>query len=137
MAVVARLILVLLLVMQSLPGVAVARCAQMTPGTEVVETEAVIAAACQCCSVEAEDDASCVNSDTVTACKCGEPRPEPKAPASDPNTERVQLVFAVLPAVLSFTVDRVDQPRRPVSRFGLMPKLPANSIQSVLCVWIM
>ena len=141
MAVVTRLILALLLVVQSLPGVSVERCAEMARGTgmSAVDTAATDTSACSCCAGRKGETSgsACSNSDAVTACKCGMPQPEqPKAPPSDSRTEQVQLAVAILPAFLGFVFEAVDRPVPSVGWLGAPPKRPANSVQSVLCVWV-
>lgn len=65
------------------------------------------------------------------------PQPEqPKAPPPEPKTEQVQFALAILPAFLGFMFEEIDQPTPPVGWLGAAPKRPANSIQSVLCVWV-
>jgi hypothetical protein len=65
------------------------------------------------------------------------PQPEqPKAPPSDPKTEQVQFAVAILPAFLGYTFEEVGQPTPSGGWLGAAPKRPANSIQSVLCVWV-
>lgn len=141
MALVTRLILALMFVVQSLPGVAVERCAEMTRGVgaPAVQAESADESSCPCCSGAARGKAgpACTNSDAVTACRCGMPQPEqPKAPPSEPKTEQVQFALAILPAFLGFMFEEIDQPTPPVGWLGAAPKRPANSIQSVLCVWV-
>lgn len=141
MALVTRLILAIMLVVQSLPGIAVERCAEMTGGIRAgaVQDASADEAACPCCAGAARDKSgpACANSDAVTACKCGMPQPEqPKAPPSDSRTEQVQLAVAILPAFLGFVFEAVDRPVPSVGWLGAPPKRPANSVQSVLCVWV-
>ena len=141
MAVVTRLILALMLVLQSLPGLTVERCAEMTPGTgmSAVDVTPTDNSACPCCSGRKGEPSgsACSNSDAVTVCKCGMPQPEqPKAPPSDSRTEQVQLAVAILPAFLGFVFEAVDRPAPSVGWLGAPPKRPANSVQSVLCVWV-
>lgn len=141
MAVVTRLILALMLVVQSLPGLAVERCAELARGTgmSAVDTTETENSACPCCSGRKGVPAGsgCSNSDAVTVCKCGMPQPEqPKAPPSDSRTEQVQLAVAMLPGFLGFVFEAVDQPAPSEGLLGAPPKRPANSVQSVLCVWV-
>lgn len=141
MAVVTRIILALMLVVQSLPGVAVERCAEMSRGTRMSAVDAVAtdSSACPCCSGRNGESSgsACRNSDAVTACKCGMPQPEqPKAPPSDSKTEQVQLAVAILPVFLGFDFEAVNRPALSLGWLGAPPKRPANSVQSVLCVWV-
>jgi len=141
MALVTRLILALMLVVQSLPGFAVERCAEMKGGAETTLGQAAMAdeAACPCCSGGAVEKSgtACGNRDAVTLCKCGTPRPEqPKAPPSEPKVERTQLLAVVLPTVLSFALTEPVPAQFHWDRLGGAAKRPTNSIQSVLCVWV-
>ncbi|MCC6661534.1 MAG: hypothetical protein IT437_11685 [Phycisphaerales bacterium] len=141
MAVVTRLILALMLAVQSLPGLAVERCAEMTlgMGMSAVDATATDNSARPCCSGGKGEPtgSACTNSDAVTVCKCGTPRPEqPKAPPSDSRTDQVQLAAAILPGFLGFAFEAVDQPAPGVGWLGAPPKRSANSVQSVLCVWV-
>jgi hypothetical protein len=141
MALLTRLILALTLVVQSLPGIAVERCAEMTRATRIASAQSDMGdeVPCACCSGKASEKSApaCPKSDATTACKCGMPQPEqPKAPPSDSKTEQVQFAVAVLPAFLGFLFEPVDQPTPHVSWLGASPKRPGNSIQSVLCVWV-
>lgn len=135
-----RLILAFMLMVQSLPGVAGEWCAEMygSSGTKSVQT--VLSdevPACECCVRGGMGTGACTNSDASFACRCGLPQPElPKGPPSDPKSERLQFVAVVLPALLTLTH---PQPVRLPARWSLIsvsPKRPANSIQSVLCVWV-
>lgn len=141
MALVTRLILALMLVVQSLPGMAVERCAEMTSGagSTVARTAMTDDEACPCCSGRAveKSGSECTNRDAVTACKCGMPQPEqPKTPPSEPKVERVQFLAAVLPTILSFTLPEPVPAQVHWDRLGGAAKRPTNSIQSVLCVWV-
>lgn len=141
MVFVTRIILAFMLVVQSLPGVSVERCAEMARGMGMSAVDAVATdtSACLCCAGRKGETSgsACTNSDAVTACKCGMPQPEqPKAPPSDSRTEQVQLAVAVLPAFLGFVFESADRPAPSVGWLGAPPKRPANSVQSVLCVWV-
>ena len=141
MVFVTRIILAFMLVVQSLPGVSVERCAEMARGMGMSAVDAVATdtSACLCCAGRKGETSgsACTNSDAVTACKCGMPQPEqPKAPPSDSRTEQVQLAVAVLPAFLGFVFESADRPAPSVGWLGAPPKRPANSVQSVWCVWV-
>lgn len=141
MVVVTRLILALMFVVQSLPGVGVERCAEMIRGVGAVAVQADSAdeSSCRCCWGDARGAAgpACGKSDAVGGCVCGMPRPEqPKAPPSEPKSEQVRFALAILPAFLGFMFEGVARAAPPVCWLGAAPKRRANSIQSVLCVWV-
>ncbi|MFO0833754.1 MAG: hypothetical protein U0638_02195 [Phycisphaerales bacterium] len=136
MAVVTRLILVLMLVVQSLPGIAVERCAEMSSRAKVV-SDSQDDEACPCCTKSGSGKSECTNGDAVSVCRCGMPKPEePKSPPAEPKIERVQLFAAVLPTILSFSLPEPVPAQVRWDRVGGAAKRPTNSIQSVLCVWM-
>ncbi len=146
MQIVIRLILALLLVMQSLRGAAMMQCAPMGsmgpgstgpgstgPGGEAISS--VHPAACPCCSGGDESAVSaCPTGPAV--CSCGEQQQDaPKAPLGDPGSKVYQLLV-ILPAELGFTSPEPMSAMvaRPAVETG--PHRPTKSIQSLLCVWV-
>jgi len=136
MAVVTRLILAFVLVVQSLPGIAVERCAEMGSRATAV-TVSQDDEACPCCTKLGSGKSECSNGDGTSVCRCGMPKPEePKTPPSEPKVERVQFLAAVLPTILSLTLPEPVPAQVHWDRLGGAAKRPTNSIQSVLCVWV-
>lgn len=141
MALVTRLILALALVVQSMPGLAVERCAEMTRVAGSGSGQPAMAAedACPCCSGRSRDGSgtTCTNSDGVSVCKCGMPRSEqPVTPPSDSKTGQVQFAVAILTTFPGVTFAEAGAPSLPARSLGAAPRRSANSVQSVLCVWI-
>lgn len=134
MSVAVRVILALMLVVQSLPGMAVERCEAMARcrGTAAAHQATAEDDDCPCCSPR-----GCSDRDAVIACRCGTPRPEqPKAPPSESKTRLVQFDAAIVAAVVGCSSDAAGEPALHRGRLGALPQRPANSIQSVLCVWV-
>lgn len=134
MQIVTRLILALLFVVQSLPGLTAIQCVPTGGSVSVASTHP---GACPCCS--GGDDgsgASCPTGDRVSICHCGEPQQdEPKTPPTESKSQFHQLLV-VLPALIGFL------PLEPMPTLAMcstadpLPHRPTNSIQSLLCVWI-
>jgi hypothetical protein len=65
------------------------------------------------------------------------PQPEqPNTPPLEPKLERVQFIAAVLPTIFSFKLPEPVPAQVRWGRVGGAAKRPTNSIQSVLCVWV-
>lgn len=138
MSLLIRLILACLFVVQTLPGFAVGSCAAASTGgasERVAASDAI--AVCPCCSAGDEKPATCTDGAATAACCCAGAQPEqPKAPASDTKTDRLQLTALAIQAffVARLPEARPDSPR--ADQCSSAPKRPANPIQSVLCVWM-
>jgi len=133
-----RVILALILVMQSLPGLTVAQCAAMGgAGSDGQLSKSVHPTACPCCS--GGDDsagAACPTGDRTSVCHCGEPRQdEPKTPPTDSKGQFHQLLV-ILPALIGFLPPEPMPTMAMGSAADPSPHRPTNSIQSLLCVWI-
>lgn len=138
MSLLIRLILACLFVVQTLPGFAVGSCAAASTGGASERGAASDAVAvCPCCSAADEKPATCADGSAAAACCCANAQPEqPKAPASDSKTDRLQLTAV---AIQAFFASRLPESRPDSLRAdhrSSTPKRPANPIQSVLCVWV-
>lgn len=82
-------------------------------------------------------NASCPTGDKLVACRCGmSPPEEPRTPPPSPKSEQTHQFVALLPILLTvlppkpFVLEqRWTSPPGP-------PKQSADSIQSLLCVWV-
>lgn len=136
MAIISRIILVLSMLMQSLPGLTTLNCAEMMPGTAAPTNAG--GSRCSCCRAgDGAMTASCPTGDKFVACRCGMSQPaEPRTPPSNPKTAQTHQFVALLPILLTvlpskpFVLEqRWTSPPGP-------PKQSADSIQSLLCVWV-
>ncbi|MBS0197363.1 MAG: hypothetical protein JSR77_11460 [Planctomycetes bacterium] len=133
----ARIILILSLLLQSIPGLSAQRCAEM------VQADAQIAPAdddapCPCC--QGDDQAitpACPEgAKTITCCCCMPRHEEPRTPPADPKTEQTHQFVALLPVLVSLL--RPEPPvlaQRWTSPAG-PPMRSADSMHSLLCVWV-
>ncbi|MCC6970618.1 MAG: hypothetical protein IT434_10400 [Phycisphaerales bacterium] len=148
MARLTRLILALSLVVQSLPGIGFARCAQMAIGADQVVRVGMISAcgpaseidqsSCPCCDESSTGSPAGLEGGAADSCRCDVGRPEqPITPPAEPTLERTQLVAVVLPSLLSLARPAHVGAHSGLGRPDGSPKRAANSIQSVLCVWLM
>lgn len=81
--------------------------------------------------------ASCPTGDKFVACRCGMSQPdEPRTPPSNPKAEQTHQFVALLPILLAVLPKApVVLAQRWTSSSG-SPKQSADSIQSLLCVWV-
>lgn len=126
-----RAIFALLVLIQALPGLAVAPCVR---GPAMDERAVAAASACPCCV--SRDDPACGSVESVVCC-CGRPAPaDPATPANDAGGKKLDPI-PVGPAPswswapLPFPVVRVlpGDARRD-------PGLASRPVQAVLCVWV-
>lgn len=139
MALLGRLILALVLALHSLPVAAGARCARMDSGTGlgVPEPLAPDESVCPCCASGAGDASGCSEEGAGPACRCGTAQPEqPKAPPTESRPEVAPFVAVMPPGPCAAHPDRALG-RAPFDRVASAPLRPGNSIQSLLCVWMM
>lgn len=134
-----RLILVFATVVQAIPGLTAGRCAGMGGTMSMMQSGADEAAGCPCCAADAQSDASeCPTAGAVLSCTCGQPqRSEPAAPVSDQRVEQIQALLVVLPTLAEIVASDVAPTPMSRSFTDPSPHRPANSIQSLLCVWVM
>lgn len=128
---VARVLLIASLLLQSLLGISVMTCEPAVsggfvcqPGRVTVPTPAK--AACPCCADK-----------PMAACCCDDSKPErPQTPPAEPSSTRAQQFLAIVPALVG-VLPSLSQPAersRPIA--SARPCGPTNSIQSLLCVWV-
>ncbi|MFA6043884.1 MAG: hypothetical protein WC718_02770, partial [Phycisphaerales bacterium] len=104
MAMTTRLILILSLLIQSVPGLTAMSCALMGPRSpESLVAASVDGSACPCCrGGDGAMKAACPNGDKVTACGCGMAQPEePRTPPTNSRTEQTHQFVALLPILLA------------------------------------
>lgn len=131
-----RIILVVSLLLQSLPGLTTLNCAEMWPGT--ASGAMAGGSKCSCCRVGGGTmKGACPTGDKFVACRCGMSQPEePRTPPPNPKTALTHQFIALLPILLSVLPPKpFVLERQWTSRSG-PPKQSANSIQSLLCVWV-
>lgn len=129
----------LVLVLQSLAGIGAPWCAAMSGGALNEGAAASRPLACSCCSSDAGTaSATCAPREMARACCCGEPLPEqPQTPPGDSKNKVLEHLLACLPAA-AWGVRIEPEPAVEVSRLAeAAAHLPANSLQSLLCVWVM
>ncbi len=137
MAFMSRIILGLLLLLQSFPGLTAGNCAIVTPGLS--EAFAIASAddnsPSTCCGGLMM--AACPAGGPAIACECDMRQDEtPRIPFLPPTTESAHQFVAPLPTRLtSVEVEPPSTIQRPTHAAG-RPKRSANSIQSLLCVWV-
>lgn len=142
MALISRVILALLLVLQTLPGIAGDPCSAMRgvalpeqPASSdmVVESSEGV---CPCCVASTSDRPACGTGDEVAACRCELTRPErTQSPTPNQPGVRFQSTLAILPSMLDLKPLNTAVWRSDAPRGQFAPKRVANSIQSVLCMW--
>lgn len=136
----ARIILVVALLLQSIPGLTVASCTTMNEAMSASLPETAISGEmrCACCGAgNPTIGATCPTSTTRAACCCGEPRTEePRTTPTDRSAEQAHQFIALLPTFLSAIVilPQASTLRRVTE--NTPPKQSASSTQSLLCVWI-
>ena len=133
-----RLILVAMLVVQSMLGLNAVQCEGMTATGSVGQLSASgQSKACPHCSGESTESATCSTGDSVSVCHCGEPRQdEPKTPPSDSKGQQVQQLLVILPALMGFLPPEPMPTPAVWTSTDPSPHRPTNSIQSLLCVWV-
>lgn len=141
MSILIRAILIASLLLQSLPGLVMQRCVAMPDVKALVAAGHAANAKCACCGDS--DDASAVECPLAKSgyvgCNCKSPQPEdPKAPPSDhQKSQQIEQLFpAAAPAITILLPEPLPLLVRwtasePPKRSG------SNSIQSLLCVWVM
>lgn len=95
--------------------------------------------ACSCCSSDADTAmAACAPREVARACCCGEPLPDqPQTPPGDSKNKVLEQLLAYLPA-MTWAVRSEPEPAVDVSRLAEpAAHLSADSLQSLLCVWVM
>jgi hypothetical protein len=136
-----RLILACLLLIQSLPGLASARCAGMSASVSALHPPA-----CPCCAASDDDEDStaavspvaCSAVTAVASCCCGQPqRDEPVAPAGLATTEQLQHFLAAMPVLIGLLVPEIKPVHNGWTLAAALPHYCGNSTQSLLCVWVM
>ena len=130
------LILALALAIQSSPGLRVASCAMM--GGEMGEAcsaSAGPALPCSCCMGGAEEAG--MPAAEEDACCCGEPeQDEPRAPARESRNSPVESLWTAPPVIIGILPLGGEASRVGWVVRDPVPHRPANSIQSLLCVWM-
>src|SRR5882724_4610786 len=125
MAIVARLILALSLLIQPMAGIVAARCGPMPMGAATSMPSG------QCCCTAGGKGACKMVGKSASACGCratqGE---EPKAPPSGPKTDQSQTDLAVVPVFIGM----LPVPQIAVARslFQPHPWRATHSVQSLL-----
>lgn len=134
-----RFILGLLVVVQSLPGLAAMPCAPMAGGDfDVRLTASARPTVCLCCAGGDESTgAACSTGGSAAVCQCGEPRRDgPQAPPVDSKSQPLHEALATLTALIGcHPPEPMPAMAKGAGAEGL-PHRPANSIQSLLCVWV-
>lgn len=144
MALIARVILALILVLQSLPGIAGEPCsATAGRGMSLAERSTgggvaagTVEGVCPCCVAGVSERPACEMGDEVVACRCELTQPErtQSPPPNQPNV-RFQVTLAILPSMLGLAPANAAALRSDAACYLISPKRLANSIQSVLCMW--
>lgn len=141
MSILIRAILIASLLVQSLPGLVMQRCAAMPDASSLAAMGMPANAKCGCCGEN--DDGSAVECPLAKSgyvgCNCKNPQPEdPKTPPSDhQKSQQVEQLFSAMTPVAAILLpEPLPQPVRwatsePAIRSG------SHSIQSLLCVWLM
>jgi len=137
MAIFLRIILVLAFALQSASGLATVNCGVAMPkeSEALADASAAVDASCACC--DGSMAAGCPTGDRVIACRCGRPQDEnPRIPAL-PSTTQTTPQFVAPPSVLltCLVAEHPSPLQRPTSAAG-RPKRSGNSIQSLLCTWV-
>ncbi len=138
MALLGRLILALVLALQSLPLAASQCCARADAGAGAGLPEAIVPdePACPCCAQGTGNASSC-SEGSAPECRCGMVQPEqPKAPPSESRPEPPSFVAILPPAPRAVHPERVAA-RAPWAPAAGVPQRSGKSIQSLLCVWMM
>lgn len=137
MSVLIRIILVLALLVQTVPGLAAPACAGMEQSGKTAGTVARSDEECPCCVVDDPATASCPVVADTAVCRCGEvSSQEQTPPQSDPRSEQVRQLLVPIPGAFETPVPVVtkEAARRPCS--DPAPHRTSNTIQSLLCVWV-
>lgn len=138
MSLVVRVILIVSLLFQSLPGLAMSRCVAMPDSSALVAMGMPADAECGCCAKG--DDGKAIECPMAKSgfvgCNCKNPQPEdPKTPPSNQKSQQIEQLFSA-PTILVLMVPPEPLPlsarwtaAEPFRRSG------SHSIQSLLCVW--
>lgn len=144
MALIARVILALVFVLQSLPGLAGEACSAMAGRGMSLDVRSMAGEAsansggvvCPCCVASEPPRPACEAGDEVVACRCELTRAErTQSPPPNQPGVRFQITLAILPSVLDLAPLNTAASRLDASHSLIAPKRLTNSIQSVLCMW--
>lgn len=132
MFVVARVLLIASLLLQSLLGASAAACGSALSGQAGVcqanqpATPSNTKAPCPCCADK-----------PIAACCCGDSEPEhPQTPPSEPTSNRAQQFLAIVPTLVGLLPSLIRPAERAWPLASAQRFCPTNSIQSLLCVWV-
>lgn len=127
----ARAMLIAALLLQSLMGLSIASCEPSLPAGPMCVLPRVPAstpakAICPCCADK-----------PMQACCCGDSKPEPtQTPSPEPTSSRAQQFLAIVPALTGLLPSLSQPAQRSWPSADARPCAPTNSIQSLLCVWV-
>lgn len=135
MFVVARVLLIASLLLQSLMGISAVTCEPAFRGEFVCQPGRIseptsgpksTQVACPCCADK-----------PMTACCCGDSKPEhPQTPPAEPSSNRAQQFLAIVPTLVGLLPSLSQPAERAWPRAYSQRCCPTNSVQSLLCVWV-
>lgn len=140
MSILMRVILIVSLVLQSMPGLTMQRCVAIPTVSDLVAVGMAPDAECSCCGPS--DEKAVVEcpmaKNGYIGCNCRSPQSdEPQSPPSNEKFQQVEPLFTAGTFVVASLVPEPAPGSAQRTAFEATSRFGSHSIQSFLCVWLM